>query len=445
MTDYSTMTAADLGRGIGAGEIDPVALTGFFLDRIKSHPVGPRIYARLTPERALAEAEAARLRARTGFRRSPLDGVPVSWKDLFDTAGVATEAGSHLLRGRIPDRDAEVLRVATSMGLVCLGKTHMSELAFSGLGLNPVTQTPPCVNDPEAVAGGSSSGAAASVAFGLAAAAIGSDTGGSVRIPSVWNDLVGLKTTAGRVSLRGVVPLAARFDTVGPLCRTVEDAALMLAALEGARPVDLRGAESLKGRRFAALQTLVLDDLRDAPARAYADALDRLEKAGAEIVPLAFPELEGPMNDAGLLYTTEAWGTWGKAIEADPELMFPPIRDRFAAGAQHKGADYVAAWHRLEAVRAAWRDRTASFDAVLCPTAPNVAPKVDKLMQQGDYYVTENLLTLRNTRVGNLMGGCAVTLPTGTPSCGISLMAPPMGEERLLRVAKAAETALSQG
>src|SRR6056297_3335553 len=125
----------------------------------------------------------------------------------------------------------------------------MSELAFSGLGLNPVTATPPCVNNPDAVSGGSSSGAAASVAFDLAACGIGSDTGGSVRIPAAWNDLVGLKTTAGRVSLQGVVPLCAKFDTVGPLCRSVEDTALILAALEGRRPADLRGA-SLAGTRF---------------------------------------------------------------------------------------------------------------------------------------------------------------------------------------------------
>ena len=128
------------------------------------------------------------------------------------------------------------LRNATLQGLICLGKTHMTELAFSGLGLNPMTATPPNVNDPALAPGGSSSGAAASVAFGLAAAGIGSDTGGSVRVPSVWNDLVGLKTTSGRLSLKGVVPLCARFDTVGPLCRTVEDAALLLAALEGTNP-----------------------------------------------------------------------------------------------------------------------------------------------------------------------------------------------------------------
>ncbi|EPX87046.1 amidase [Salipiger mucosus] len=442
MDDWTGKGAAQLGRAIGAGKVDPVELTQGFLDKIDSHPLRDRIYARVTPERALAEAGAARERARAGQRRSPLDGVPVSWKDLFDTSGVATEAGSALLKGRVPEADARVLRTATTMGLVCLGKTHMSELAFSGLGLNPVTATPPSVNDPDAVSGGSSSGAAASVANGLAAAAVGSDTGGSVRIPSAWNDLVGLKTTSGRLSLEGVVPLAARFDTVGPLCRNVEDAALMLGALEGAPAPDLEGA-SLKGRRFAALTTIVMDDIRDEPASAYAAALERLRAAGAEVVELDVPEIAGPMGDAGILYTAEAWATWGKAIDANPDVMFAPIRERFAAGREALAADYIAAVARMHAVQEVWARATAGFDAVLCPTAPNLPPKVDRLMEQGDYYVTENLLTLRNTRVGNLMGLSTVTLPTGMPSCGLSLMAPPMEEHRLLRLAVATERALA--
>ena len=147
MQDWLTMTAADLGRGIAAGQIDPVALCKTYLDAIDAHPMRDRIYARVTHERALTEAQAAAMRAKSGHRLSPLDGVPISWKDLFDTAGTATEAGSKLLEGRVPDADAIVLANATAAGLVCLGKTHMSELAFSGLGHNPSTATPPCIND----------------------------------------------------------------------------------------------------------------------------------------------------------------------------------------------------------------------------------------------------------------------------------------------------------
>ena len=441
MQQWSETSAADLGRGIGAGQIDPVELTAFFLDRIGSHRLGKDIYARLTPERAMAEAQAAAARAKAGRRLSPLDGVPCSWKDLFDTAGVATEAGSALLAGRVPDHDAGVLRVATSMGLVCLGKTHMSELAFSGLGLNPVTRTPPCVNDKNAVAGGSSSGAATSVAFGLAPIAIGSDTGGSVRIPAAWNDLVGLKTTSGLLSLQGVVPLCARFDTVGPLSRNVEDAALALAALKGAAPMDLRGA-TLKGARLAELRTIAADDLRDAPGAAYAAAVEKLRAAGADIVTIDAPEVADAMNDTAVLYTAEAYGQWRDAIEAAPDKMFDRILERFRAGAGVSGPDFVAAWHRLDAHRRVWAARTAGFDAVICPTAPILPPDANRLMTDPDYYVSENLLALRNTRIGNLMGGAGLTLPTGQPSCGILFMGQPYGEERLLRLGAAAEAAL---
>lgn len=442
MQDWLTMTACDLGRGIGMGQIDTEELTEVYLAAIDAHPHRDRIYARVTHDRARAEARAAKERAAQGLRRSLLDGVPISWKDLFDTAGIGTEAGSALLRGRVPDHDATVLRNATAMGAVCLGKTHMSELAFSGLGLNPVTATPPCVNDEKAVPGGSSSGAAASVAFGLAACGIGSDTGGSVRIPAAWNDLVGLKTTSGRLSLEGVVPLCLRFDTVGPLARSVEDAAQMLALLEGRTPADLRGA-SLKGRRFADLQTIAQDDLRDAPGQAYAEALDRLRDAGAEIVPLEVPELAEAMGLSGVLYTTEAYGLWRDVIEANPEAMYPEILERFRAGKAHSGPDYVAAWSRLKACRSAWDAATAGFDAVLAPTAPILPPDLDRLMNDHDYYVTENLLALRNTRIGNLMGLAALSLPTTIPSCGLMMLGYPGSEESLLRLGAAAEAVLT--
>lgn len=442
MQDWLKMTATDLGRGIGSGEIDPVELTDCYLDAIDAHQHSSRIYAHVTHDRARAEAKAAQERAQLGLRRSPLDGVPISWKDLFDSAGTGTEAGSALLKGRVPERDAIVLRNATAMGTVCLGKSHMSELAFSGLGLNPITATPPCINDEEAVPGGSSSGAAASVAFDLAACGIGSDTGGSVRIPSAWNDLVGLKTTSGRVSLEGVVPLCLRFDTVGPLCRSVEDAAEMLAVLEGGRAADLRGA-TLKGRRFALLQTVALDDLRDPPGSAYDAAVSKLSAAGAEVVPLHVPELADAMALTAVLYTAEAYGLWRDVIEANPDAMYAEILERFRSGRNFTGPEYVAAWAQLEGYRAAWDRAASEFDAVLAPTSPIMPPDRERLMSDHDYYVTENLLALRNARIGNVMGLAALTLPTGVPGCGLMMMGPPDSEEALLRLGAAAERVLT--
>ena len=441
MQDWRWMTAADLGRGIAAGGIDPVDLTEAYLDAIDAHEFRDRIYARVTHERARAEAKAAADRAASGMRRSTLDGVPVSWKDLFDTADIGTEAGTALMAGRVPKADAEVLDAATAAGLVCLGKTHMSEIAFSGLGLNPITATPPCVNDHDAVPGGSSSGAGASVAFGLAAAGIGSDTGGSVRIPSAWNDLVGLKTTHGQLSLEGVVPLCQTFDTVGPLCRSVEDANLLLAVLKGGKPSDLAG-NSLENARLMVLDTIVPEDVRDAPRAAFESAVARLQAAGAQIEHRYFSQLFDAFNVAGNLYAADSYGWWRDLVEAYPEKMFPQILERVRGGKTVSGVDYCAGWNMLRDIRKQYAAETARFDAVIMPTAPILPPNAERLLNDDAYYKAENLLALRNTRVANLMDVCSVTLPTGVPSCGIMFNGQNGTEEALLRLAAAAERAL---
>jgi aspartyl-tRNA(Asn)/glutamyl-tRNA(Gln) amidotransferase subunit A len=439
--DWQILGVAELGRAIGSGEVDAVDLTEAYLEAIDTHPNRDRIYSAVTPDRARAEAESAAKRSRQGARRGLLDGVPVSWKDLFDSAGVETAAGSDLLKGRIPQGDAEVLANATRAGMVCLGKTHMSELAFSGIGLNPVTATPPNIHDPDLVPGGSSSGAAASTAWGLAPAGIGSDTGGSVRIPAAFNDLVGLKTTSGRLSLKGVVPLCARFDTVGPLAKTVEDCAHLLAVMEAGKPADLRGA-TLSGKRFLVLETYS-DDVRTEPAAGFASALERMAQAGAQITHGTIAGIDEAMDLSPILFTSEAYGTWKDVIEAAPEKMFDRILDRFRAGAGFSAPDYVAAWQRLDVLRQSWLRQVAGFDAVLLPTAPILPPNAARLMTDDAYYVTENLLALRNTRIGNLMGLCGLTLPTGVPATGLMALGRPGAEEQLLRIGAATEAALA--
>ena len=441
MDDWLTQSAMAQGRAIDSGALKPVALTEAYLDAIAAHPLADRIYARTTAERALDEAKAAEGRAAVGQRLGPLDGVPISWKDLFDTAGTVTEAGSALLEGRVPTQDAVVLQAAAAAGLVCLGKTHMSELAFSGLGLNPITASAPCVHDPEAISGGSSSGAAASVAHGLAAAAIGSDTGGSVRIPAAWNDLVGLKTTSGRLSLDGVVPLCLRFDTVGPLARTVEDCAALMAIMEGSAPVDLRGAEA-RGLRFLIPETIAMESLEPIPAAAFDTSVSRLRAAGVQIDQAPMPLLAEAFDLTAALYAPEAYGIWKDVIEAAPEKMFDEILARFRGGANVSAPDYVAAWQALERYRTAYYAATAGYDAVLVPSSPILPPNIKRLMRGDSYYVSANLLALRNTRIANLMGSASVTLPTDTPSCGAMLITPPMSEERLLRMGAALEPIL---
>lgn len=423
---------------MAAGTLDPVEMTEAYLEA----SVGATdVYARLTPERARTEAMAARTRVKAGLGRGPLDGVAISWKDLFDSAGTATEAGTRLLAGRIPEADAAVLAQATLGGGVCLGKTHMTELAFSGLGVNPMTATPRNAVTEGLAPGGSSSGAAVSVKLGLAAVAIGSDTGGSVRIPSAWNDLVGLKTTHGRVSTAGVVPLCKSFDTVGPIARTVEDCAEALALIEGGRAPDLRGAD-LAGTRLLVLEGLPFEGARERPLRGFEAAVDLLAHAGARIERKSLPMVAPAVGLSGVLYAPEAYGQWREVIEAHPEKMYPPILERFRGGKDVLATDYVAAWETLRRYRAEWLAATAVYDAVLVPTAPILPPDAARLISDPAYFAAENLLALRNTRIGNVLGLCALTLPTPEPMCGISLMCAPMSEERLLRLGAAAERAL---
>ena len=430
------ITAADLGRAIDSGQADPVEVAEAFIDAIAAHPHRDRIYARTTPDRARAEAQAARARARSGTRRGPLDGVPLSWKDLYDTAGIPTEAGTTLVAGRTPTRDAEVLRVATLKGTVCLGKTHMTELAFSGLGLNPNTATPPHIHDEGALAGGSSSGAAASVAWGLAPAAIGSDTGGSIRLPAAWNDLVGFKPAHGALPLTGVVPLCPSFDTVGPIARTVEDAALIWEALGGPR-ADLSSA-TLQGATFGVLRDVVLDGVEEAPGRAFDGALDRLAASGARIVDVRLPRLPRAYELGVPLYGAEAWASWREHVEPAPHKVFAPVLTRVSSGREVLAADYLIAMDELRAIRAEARDLLAGFDALLCPTSAILPPQAAAVEADHELFRTRNFLALRNTRMANLLGLASVSVPTGAASCGLMLSVLPGREGQVLRTAQAA-------
>ncbi|WBU60290.1 amidase [Paracoccus albus] len=440
--DWLTATASEQGRGILAGLVSPVDLVDAYLDAIERHPDGNLIFARLTPERARSEAIAAHDRAKAGLRRGLLDGVPISWKDNIDTAGTATEAGSALLKGRVPDTDAGVLQNADAQGLVCLGKTHMTELAFSGLGLNPMTATPPNALDPALAPGGSSSGSAVSVSLGLAAATIGSDTGGSIRLPAAWNGLVGFKPTPGQVPMRGVVPLCPRFDVAGPLARNVEDCAELFAAIAGRSAPDLTDAQP-SGLRLLVLDGVPFEDAREGPVAAFEEAVEVLSQAGASITRAAPPCVAEAMALSGKLFSPEGYGVWSAHIEDAPEAMYPPILARFRAGKDVSAPEFVEAWLTLDRLRAIWAETVAGFDAVILPSAPIMPPDREALLADADFFASENLLTLRNTRIGNLFGLPAISLPTVRPACGIMAMCAAGDDLRLLRVARAMEAALS--
>lgn len=439
---FLTQTACALGRAISAGTLDPVDLTEAFLEAIAASPFRDRIFTVLTSDRAIASAHSARQRARNGVRRSLFDGLPISWKDLVDVSGTPTRGGSTLTPATPVETDAAILGPAEAAGLVTIGKTHQTELAFSGLGLNPVTATPPNKHDPDLVPGGSSSGAAASVAYGLVPIAIGSDTGGSVRLPAAWNDLVGFKPTCGALPMQGCLPLAPGFDTLGPLARSVEDASEVYALLRRETAPDLRGL-SIAGCRIGVLRGENVEGVDVDTQTSFENTVARLVRAGAWAHDTRIKEIDRVLGLAPVLYGAETWAHWGRLIETDPDAMHPPVRDRFRAGRTVEDADFVAAKATLARARADAVRATAGFDVVALPTCPILPPKVRDLADDHGFFTEKNLLSLRNTRIGNLLGFTAISLPTGTPSCGLMLMSPPGSEWRLLRIAAAVESALA--
>lgn len=443
--DWLRRSATEQGRAIMAGLLSPIELVETYLHAIAGHPYGGRIYAHVTADRARAEATAAHDRARAGLRRGLLDGIAISWKDNIDSAGIQTEAGSKLLLGRIPLTDAAVLAHATAQGLACLGKTHMTELAFSGLGLNPVTATPPNTFDAALAPGGSSSGAAVSVAAGLAAAAVGTDTGGSIRLPAAWNGLVGFKPSHGAVPARGVVPLCPRFDCIGPIARNVQDCAELFAMLRGEQAMELAPPERHGGRplRLLLIEGLPLDTIRELPREGFFAAVARLERRGARIDRCDPPMLRDAMDLAPVIFAPEAYGIWRDQIEDAPDLMYPPILTRFRSGAGVPACDYVAAWALLEQLRREWARMIAGYDAAIMPTSPILPPDRESLLADADLFASENMLSLRNTRIANFMGAPAITLPTSRIACGFMMIGQAGRDRNLLAAAARAEGILT--
>jgi aspartyl-tRNA(Asn)/glutamyl-tRNA(Gln) amidotransferase subunit A len=446
-----TTTALALGRLFEKDEADPREVTAFYLDRIRAEDPAHRIFTRLTETRARAEADAAADRARRGLRRHALDGVPLSWKDLFDTAGTVTAAGSLALKDRRPERDAEVLARATRAGTICLGKTAMTEFAFSGLGINPKCGTPanPFDDAVERVPGGSSAGAGVSVARGLCVAAIGTDTGGSVRIPSAWNGLVGLKTTAGRLPLAGTVPLSPTFDTVGPLARDVEDAAALFSLLAARPAIDLEGCD-LSNAVFLLPGGAGWSELDEGVAAALDLAIRRLLHAGARIVEHKLPALDEidalAWGGGASRLVAEAHALWADTLAAHQPDIYPPVFERVMAGAGIKASDLLHADRRRAEISQRYLEATAGVDAVLLPTVAITPPPIAKLEAGGPDYFKANRMALRNTTMGNQLGLCAITLPVGYDAAGIPvglmLQSAPHADEKLLRIARAVEKTL---
>jgi aspartyl-tRNA(Asn)/glutamyl-tRNA(Gln) amidotransferase subunit A len=447
------MTALALGRGIAGGDIDPVALTEHFLERMNDGDSDRVVYLTAMPERARAEAKAAAGRAAAGQRLGPLDGVPMSWKDLFDSAGTPTTAASPIFAQRVPDRDATLLARASRAGMVCLGKTNLTEFAFSGLGINPHYGTPANAYDAAVarVPGGSSSGAAVSVARGLAPAAIGSDTGGSVRIPAAFNGLVGLKTTAGLLPLDGVIPLSESLDTAGPLTHDVADANAIFAVLAGRRPADL-GAASLRGVRLLVPTNVMWNGIEPGNEAAVRRGIERLAAAGAEVVSDEVPELTDVQNlfaKEGPLVAAEAYARWQDLVDHQADKIYHNVLKRFWAGSEMTAVSFENLRRGLDTLSERLHQRLAGYSALVAPTTLIAPPPIADLEADDVAYMAANGGALHNTTLGNVLKVCAVTLPCGGTGgatdlpVGLMLYARPFTEAALLRLAQACETALS--
>ena len=417
------MTAAALGVELRTGRLDPCDLLEATLEAIEGYP-DKAVFIELTAERARKEAEASRSRLKGGCALSPLDGVPMAWKDLFDVEGRVTTAGSVVLKNNPPAReDAALLKAAGRAGLVTLGLVNMTEFAYSGIGLNPHYGTPRNPRDPRVARapGGSSSGSGVAVAAGLAPLAIGTDTGGSVRVPASFNGIVGYKSSTGRFPMEGVFPLSRTLDTLGPLAKTVEDCVLVDAALRGVLVPEAR-RETLTGLRILVPETLVFDGCQDAVCANFEAAIGRLAAAGVKIERRTLPQLaaipELIAKHGHLLGAEATFVHKDRVFGPDADRIDRRIVKRIRLASDMLAVDLVAVLQGRARLIA--ESNAAIGDSIVAfPTTPYVAMPTAPLEADDDLFARENLKTLRNTMVGNFLDWCGVAIPSGVDSDGL--------------------------
>lgn len=408
---------------------------------------GGVVFTQVFREQARASAQAADAMARAGVEQHRLAGMAISVKDLFDVRGETTQAGSRVLRDRAAaTHDASVIRRLRQCGAAIIGKTNMTEFAFSGLGINPHLGTPLGIWDRPArrIPGGSSSGAAVAIADGMAWASIGTDTGGSCRIPAALNGIVGMKPTAFTVPRDGSIPLSASYDSVGPLAATVDDCALVYSAISGTASTLANVRQS--PLRLGVIRNYVLEDLDVTVERSFDAALGMLAKAGAILHDIVAPVLNDMPNilHSGGIVAAEAY-EWHRGLLTEREADYDPrVSVRIQRGKDISAADYIALLRLREQMILRWTAQVGEFDAVLMPTVPVVAPRLDDLLDD-DAYGRVNLLMLRNPTIVNVLDGCAVSLPcseAGAPPVGLSVVGTSGRDWEVLHVARAVERVL---
>ncbi len=407
----------------------------------------PAIFLRVYHTAARAAADAADGRRKAGILLSPLDGTVISIKDLFDVAGETTTAGSALLRENAPaPSDAAVVGRLRRAGAVIIGKTNMSEFAFSGLGLNPHYGTPGNAADPARIPGGSSSGAGVTVRNGTSDISIGSDTGGSVRIPASFNGTVGFKPTARRVPLRGAFPLSYSLDSIGPLARTVAECAVADAIMAGEEPRSLRPS-SLLGVRIGVPRGRLLDDTEPLVAEAFDNTLGKLSRAGALVVDHPIEDLLAALAEATAvcqIANIEAAAVHADRLHTARPHIDPNVYSRIVKGRDISAAAYIRLMRRRADLIAAFDLRLAPVDVLALPTIATSAPLTAPLLNDEEAFSRTNALVLRNTAMANFfdLTGISLPMPNLVRPAGLMLLARGGQDRSLLELAAAVEAAL---
>jgi len=448
--DPALLTIAELGAAFRARRLSPVEVTQGCLERIARLDPALHAFLTVTADLALAQARAAADELARGHDRGPLHGVPIALKDLIDTAGIRTTGASALFEDRVPTEDAEVVRRLRDAGAVMLGKLNLHELAYGGSGVVghfPATRNP---RSAAHICGGSSSGSAAAVGAGLCYAALGTDTSGSIRLPASLCGIVGFMPSYGLVSLRGVIPLSSSYDHVGPMTRTVRDAALVLQAIAGydrrditsiALPVpDYAAALDAEGPkpRIGVARPHFFADLDGEVALAIARALGVLVGLGARLREVALP-----VDDDRTVFRAESYAFHRRWALESPERYQAETLRRIRTGEAVTAADYIEKWQHLQQLRRGAGALFADVDLIVTPTVAVPAPSFAEIEAQPETLRDRELLLMRNTRPFDIWGTPALTVPCGTTSAGLPIglqIAGPIGADaEVLRLGAAFE------
>jgi len=450
MTDFTTSPTLEmLAEDLAQGRTTSRALVEACLERIADpQGEGARAFLHVDAEAALSAADAMDRLRKANATPSRYAGIPISVKDLFDIAGQQTRAGSRALDDTSPAReDAPVVKRLRRAGFVVIGRTNMAEFAYTGLGLNPHYGTPKSAwrRNVGHVPGGSSSGGAISVVDGMAHAALGTDTGGSCRIPAAFNGLVGYKPTQSRIPLEGGIPLSTTLDSFGPIARSVACCAVLDAVLadEPVRPLVPRAVEGL---RLLVPTTVALEQLEDTISAAFDRALGRLKDAGALVVRGEVPEFKeiGEISGKGGFPAAESYAWHHDLMQRRGADYDPRVIIRIRRGEKHTAKDYIELNQARRDIIARFNARVASFDALLMPTTANTPPTLDA-MKDDDAFAKANILALRNPTFINMMDGCGISLPMEKPGevpCGLMLSAVGGRDHDLFEIAAGVEALL---